>query len=133
MRIVLDTNILISALIANGKPRAVLNSIITKDHKIIFSRKIIEEFVEVPSEPRIRKYVTRDEVTQFLQNLAPVSKMIIIKTKPRIVRDHKDNPILATAYDGYAHYLVTGDKDLLVLKRYRRLKIVTASDMLKIL
>jgi putative PIN family toxin of toxin-antitoxin system len=133
MRIVLDTNILVSALIMNGKPRTVLKSIITKDHKLIFSRKIIEEFVEVTSEPRIRKYVTRDEATRFLQDIAPVSKMIIVKTKLRIARDYKDNPILATAHDGHADYLVTGDDDLLVLKKYRRLRIVTASDMLKIL
>jgi len=133
MRIVLDTNVLVSALIVDGKPRALLNTIITKNHKLIVSRKIIEEFVGITAEPRIRKYVTREEVERFLHNLSAVSKMVPVRTKVKVVRDEKDNPILATAHDGHAHYLVTGDDDLLTLGKFRKVKIVKVSDMLKIL
>ena len=133
MRIVLDTNILVSALIVDGKPRALLNAIITKNHKLIFSRKIIEEFVEVTAEPRIQKYVTRHEVAEFLRDLAPVSKLVPVRSRLRVVRDQHDNPILAAAYDGHASYLVTGDEDLLTLKKFKRVKIVKVSHMLKIL
>ncbi|MDE1727548.1 MAG: putative toxin-antitoxin system toxin component, PIN family [Thaumarchaeota archaeon] len=133
MRIVLDTNILISALITNGTPRAVLNAIMTENHEIVIFRKIIEEFVKITAEPRIRKYVTKEEVTQFLQDLVPASKLIAVRSRLGVVRDHKDNPILATVYDGHASYLATGDEDLLALKKFRKIKIVTANDMLKIL
>jgi putative PIN family toxin of toxin-antitoxin system len=133
MRIALDTNILVSALILDGKPRALLNAIITRNHKLIFSRKIMEEFVEVTGEPRIQKYVTKQEVTRFLQNLAHVSKLVPVRSKLNLVRDPHDNPILATAYDGHARYLVTGDNDLLTLKKFRKVRIVKANEMLKIL
>ena len=133
MRIVLDTNVLVSALILDGKPRALLNIIITKNHKMIFSRKIIEEFVKVTSEPRIQKYVTRLEVARFLHDLAPLSKIVPVRSKLKVVRDPHDNPILATAYDGHARYLVTGDEGLLTLGKFRKVKIVKVSDMLKIL
>lgn len=113
MRIVLDTNILISALILDGKPRLLLNVIITKNHKLVLSRKIVEEFVEVTAEPRIRKYATKEEVTRFLHNLALVSKLIPVRSRLEVVRDLNDNPILATACDSHAHYLVTGDDDSL--------------------
>lgn len=133
MKIVLDTNILVSALIVDGKPRDLLNVIIAKNHKLIFSRKIIEEFVKVTAEPRIQKYVTKQEVTRFLQDLAAVSKLIHVRSKLGVVRDQHDNPILATAYDGHARYLVTGDDDLLALKKFKGVKIMKVSEMLKIL
>ncbi|MDE1725568.1 MAG: putative toxin-antitoxin system toxin component, PIN family [Thaumarchaeota archaeon] len=133
MRIVLDTNILISALITDGTPRAVLHEIITRDHKIIISRKIIEEFVKITATPRIRKYVTKDEVTRFLQDVSLISKLVVIRSRPSVVRDHKDNFIMATAHDGHARYLVTGDNDILTLRKFRGIKIVTANEMLKIL
>ncbi|MGH9877721.1 MAG: putative toxin-antitoxin system toxin component, PIN family [Nitrososphaerales archaeon] len=133
MRIVLDTNVLVSALILDGKPRALLNAIVAKNHKLIFSRKIMEEFVEVTAEPRIQKYVTRQEVSRFLHDLAPLSKLVAARSKLKVVRDQKDNPVLAAAYDGRARYLVTGDEDLLTLEKFRKVKIVKVNEMLKIL
>ncbi len=132
MRIVLDTNILVSALIVDGKQRALLNAIITKNHKLIVSRKIIEEFVKITAEPRIRKYVSRQEVERFLHDLSLVSKLIPVRSKVSAVRDQKDNPILAAAHDGNARYLVTGDDDLLTLKKFKRVKILKAGEMLTI-
>ena len=133
MRIVLDTNILVSTLILDGKPRALLNAIITKNHKLIISRNIIEEFVKITATPRIRKYVTKQEVEIFLHDLSLISKLIPVRSRLSVVRDQKDNPILATSYDGHARYLVTGDEDLITLKRFRRVKIVKPAEMLKIL
>lgn len=133
MRIILDTNVLVSALILDGRPRTLLNAIITKNHKLIISRKIIEEFVEITAEPKIRKYVTGEEVERFLHNLSVVSKLVPVRSKIKVVRDEKDNPILAAAYDGHARYLVTGDDDLLTLGKYRRVKIVKVSEMLEIM
>lgn len=133
MRIVLDTNVLVSALIVDGRPRALLDSIITENHRLILSRKIVEEFVEITAEPRIRKYITGEEVERFLHDLSAVSKLVAVRTKVKIVRDKKDNPILATAHDGHARYLVTGDDDLCTLKKFKRVKIVKPAEMLKIL
>ncbi|MDE1725893.1 MAG: putative toxin-antitoxin system toxin component, PIN family [Thaumarchaeota archaeon] len=133
MRIVLDTNILVSAMIVDGKQRALLNTIITKNHKLIISKKIIEEFVKVTAESKIRKYATKEEVARFLHNLSLISTLVPVRSRVKAVRDEKDNPILATAYDGYASYLVTGDDDLLTLKKFKRVKIVKAIEMLTIL
>ena len=131
MKIVFDTNVLVSALISDGKPRELLNTIVIRGHTVIISKKIIKEFVEVTADPKIQKYVTRHEVARFLHNLLPVSKVVIVRSKMGESRDPKDNPILATAYDGRADYLVSGDEDLLNMEKFRGIRIVKVAEMLK--
>ncbi|MGQ0638382.1 MAG: putative toxin-antitoxin system toxin component, PIN family [Nitrososphaerota archaeon] len=133
MRIVLDTSVLMSALISDGKPRMLLNTSIIKNHRLVLSREIVEEFVRISGEPRIRKHVEKEDIRRFLHILGTVSEIVHVISKIKISRDPQDNKILATAYDGHADYLVSGDDDLLSLNRYRGVRIVTVDRMLKIL
>jgi predicted nucleic acid-binding protein len=57
--------------------------------------------------------------------------LIEIVEKVRVCRDRKDDKILDLAINGQAEYIVTGDKDLLVLKLFRGVKIITAEEFLK--
>lgn len=132
MKITLDTNVLISALITSGKSRRLLLAIIRRGHEVILSKGILAEFAEISDDPRIRRYVSEQDVARFLRNLSTVSRIILLKSKFHIVpEDPDDDVILRTAHDGKARYLVSGDSHLLKLKRYRRIRIVTVGQMMR--
>ena len=133
MKIVLDTNVLLSALIKKGKPRTVLSAII-RQHNLILSRKILEEFTETVTDPKIGKYAGERDIARFLRDIANAAKIIRVKSKFKVVKqDPDDDVILATAYDGNADYIVSGDKHLLKLKEFRGIKIVSVREMLDLL
>jgi putative PIN family toxin of toxin-antitoxin system len=68
MKVVLDTNILVPALIKAGKPRDLFNKLV-KDKQIVLSRAILEEFLDVIEDPKIAKYTSEKDVTIFLNTL----------------------------------------------------------------
>jgi len=134
MRITLDPNVLISALIVNGKSRSLLFAIARRKHKMILSKEILTEFAEISYDAKIRRYVSEEDVTRFLKNLTSMSQIIQIKSQFRVIsEDPDDDVILHTAWDGRTSYLVSGDRHLLRLKRFRRTRIVTVDEMLDIL
>jgi len=134
MKVVLDTNILISALIKAGKPRELLLKIVEERVQVVLSRGILEEFIEVVEDPRIRRYVGDDDVIAFLRVIGSVAKIVGVKSKFKVIEeDPNDDIILRTAHDGKADCLVSGDKHLLSLGEFRGMEIVTADEMLKML
>jgi len=130
VRAVIDTNILISAIGFGGKPRQILLLLLDKKIKVIISPILLAEFHEV-----IHKKFP------FLQKELPIIDnkftKIMIKVHPNatlnVVRDVDDNRVLEAAVAGKCQYIITGDKDLLVLKSYRQIKIITPDDFLKLL
>ena len=71
MNVVLDTNVLISALIKEGKPRQLLFRIIKSRHDLITSEEILEELAMTANEPRIQKYVTPVSYTHLTLPTTP--------------------------------------------------------------
>jgi len=61
IKVVLDTNVLVSALIKNGKPRALLREIVRGNIQLVLSRGILEELAEVSADPKIRRYVQEED------------------------------------------------------------------------
>ena len=61
MRVILDTNVLVSALIVDGKPRKPLKDILTGNHTLVLSDPIVEELSSVVSDRKVGRYVTEDE------------------------------------------------------------------------
>ena len=134
MKIVLDTNVLISALINEGKPRQLLFRLIKSKHDLITSEEILEELAITASEPRIQKYVTQQDIADFLRDVATASKIVEVKSKFNIVKeDHDDDTILSAAFDSRASYMVSGDRHLLEMGRFRRTRIVTVDEMFRLL
>lgn len=132
--IFLDTNVLLSALIKKGKPRTLLLEIIRGKHELILSKEILEEFAKNASHPKIRRYVDEQDVARFLRDIGTAAKIVTIKSKFNVVQeDPSDDIILRTSYDGKANYIVSGDKHLLALGKYGRIKIVGINEMLRIL
>jgi uncharacterized protein len=133
MKVVLDTNVLISALIKGGKPRDLFTKL-AKDKQLILSKALIEEFLETIEDPKIAKYTSEQDVAVFLNTLGKTAEVMEVKSRFRFVKEDPDDDIVVwTAYDGKADYIVSGDKHLLNLHEYRGTKILTVDQMLLLL
>ncbi len=114
IKIVLDTNVLISALFKKGKPRTLFYETVEGKAELILSMKILEEFARTFGDPEIRKYVDEEDAINFLRVVGSVAKIVKIKSRFKVVgEDPSDDVILRTAYDGKASYIVSGDEHLL--------------------
>jgi len=125
-KLVLDTNILISALGWEGKPRDIFKKVLNKEYELILSHKQMIEIKRVMDYPKFN--FTYEQKSRFLTIL--VEAAILVKTSDRlnvIYEDPDDNIILESAVDNGADYLITGDDHLLKLKQYKNVKILTAS------
>lgn len=97
---------------------------------LLFSQELIDEFVEVALCNRFRRYFTIDDIEDLLKKMQAKAAFIIVTSIVELCRDPKDNFLLALAQDGNATHLLTGDKDLLVLKKVGKTKIMTITDYL---
>jgi putative PIN family toxin of toxin-antitoxin system len=129
-RIVLDTNVLISRLL---KPTATLASIVIKassEGTIITSQATFDELAEVIRRFVARGYITDKEAVEYLAAYKMRTEWIPILEHIKACRDPKDDKFLELAVNGNASYLVTGDKDLLVLNPFRDISIITPAQFL---
>ena len=128
MRVILDTNILIAALISpSGPPAAILQAFLDERFALVSCEPQLEEIRRVTREPGLRKRVKRSEAGTLVNELRALA--LVPKRLPTVERssDPQDDFLLALAEASSADYLVTGDKSgLLALRKHRRTQIVTA-------
>jgi uncharacterized protein len=125
VRIVLDTNVLIAAFIARGVCHQLLEHCISH-HGLVISEFILDEV----REKLIVKFKYTPEVVDETEKLLR-SQMELVSPIPLdkpICRDADDDNILATAVAGNCKCIVTGDKDLLVLRQFQGIDILSPSD-----
>lgn len=128
-RIILDTNLWISFLIS--KNLAEIDDLIqSKEITLLFSNESLEEFVEVVKRPKFKRFFTNRDIEKLLDTFDQYAELVQIKTDIDICRDSKDNFLLNIAIDGKADFLITGDKDLLVIERINKTQIVTFQDFI---
>lgn len=128
--VIIDTNLWISYLLSSQFKK--LDSIISeKEIKILFSQELLDELIEVIQRPKFKKYFNLKDVTSLLEELRGRSVFVEVVSNMEICRDEKDDFLLALAQDGKATHLITGDNDLLVLKKYRQTLILTIEDYLQ--
>ena len=130
--VLIDTNVLISGLVGHGKPRRLVTELLEKQ-EVVSSRGLLAELLEVLSRDKFKE-VEKSQVESFLSILA--SKLILVSDEPRhkvILEDPDDDLVLCVARLGKADYIVTGDRHLLDLKQYKKIRIVTVKDMLELL
>lgn len=127
MKIVLDTNVLIAALIARGVCHELLEHCVLR-HTLLTSDFILEE----TEEKLIEKFgytaeLAAEAVTVFRSRMKVVPAL---KLDSRVCRDADDDNILAAAVSANCDCVITGDKDLLVLKAYAGIDILSPRNFL---
>jgi len=132
MRIVLDTGILIAALITkNTPPDFIYQAWRKKKFELITSEWQLSEFRHVSRYPKLRKYLIPSEAGNMINGLRYQALVLTDLPTLEVSHDPDDNPVLAMAVAGEADFLVSGDKrDLLSLKVIEKTKIVTARNFL---
>jgi putative PIN family toxin of toxin-antitoxin system len=131
IRITPDTNVLISALFYDGNERAVLEAPIRGNVRLILSMEIIDELIRVLE----KKFKVDPELTRdYVLRLNELSDIITPRKLPgKLVRDREDVKVIECAHSGHSDYIVSGDRDLLSLKRYQQTRILSPRELLKIL
>ena len=135
MRVVLDTGILIAALItADTPPDRVYQAWRKKRFTLITSAWQLEEFHRASRYERVKKFLKPAEAGNLVNGLRRHASLLTELPEVDLSRDPQDNPVIAMTLAGQADYLVTGDRrGLLSLKRVGGTRIVTAREFLKIL
>ena len=135
MRVILDTNILVAALISpSGPPAAILQAFLDERLALVTCKPQLEEFRRVTRDPKLCKRVKPAEAGTLVNELRALA--LIPKRLPKIERssDPQDDFLLALAEAAGADYLVTGDKSgLLALRKHGRTRIVTAERFSRLL
>ena len=125
-RVVLDTNILISAALRpSGPPRAVLDSVRSENGVLLFSEETFAELRSRILRPKFDRYVGLKGRETYLAQLYAVSEWVSISGATLGCRDPDDDKLLETALLGEADCLVTGDRDLLAMSPFRKLPILS--------
>lgn len=124
MRIILDTNLWISYLISN---RHIKLDVLIKsdDFVILYSPELIEEFLTVAERPKFEKYFSANDTAELIEQINTIGELVEIQSDIQLCRDEKDNFLLNLATDGKADFLITGDKDLLIIGEINGAKILT--------
>ena len=130
-RVVLDTNVLISAALARtGPPRRVVDLVRVGNGVLLFSDETFAELRDRILGSKFDRYVGRESRAAFVALLAAVAKWVPIAGASLGCRDPTDDKILETALMGRADHLVTGDGDLLAMSPFHGIPIITPARFL---
>jgi putative PIN family toxin of toxin-antitoxin system len=134
LKAVLDTVVFVRSLIS---PHGLWGQLVfaLSDHYVLYlSRPVLQEILEVIERPILRrKYRTTAGGMGRLLEILAQADVVEIGEVPAVSRDPKDDKFLVTAVAARAHYLITEDEDLLVLKEYQGVQIVNAATFLSLL
>jgi uncharacterized protein len=129
VRVVLDTNVLVSAFRNRGKSRSLLRALMEK-HEVVLSSQILAELADVLSRDKFN--VTNAQIEKFLSILVRYAIVVPVQSNSKIVmEDPDDDMILDTALCGKADYIVSGDKHLLKIARYQNVQILSINEFLQ--
>ena len=130
MKIVIDTNIVISGTFFGGFPRKILEAVVRDKVEAYANTKIIKEYLDI-----VKEMITDKGGNLDVNILSPfIDKLNVVKpvSKIKISRDKDDDKFIECAIDSNASYVVSGDKDLLDIVKYQKISIITAKDFYKL-
>ena len=130
MRVVIDTNVLISALFWVGRPKRLLNAARINKIAFITSESLLTELKGVCTAMNKPFHLSKSEADKIIDHLKDIAEEVVsLKSNVTLCKDEADNRVLECALDGKADYIVTGDKDLLSLKSFKGIKIAKVSEL----
>lgn len=129
-KVVIDTNVIISSLLFGGKPQEIIKLIIEREIIPITSKILIAELTDV----LVKKFNFIPNKTALTEEFIKENFQIVYPSiMLDIISDKDDNRVLEAAVVGKCQYIITGDKDLLDLKSYNKIIILTAGDFLDLI
>jgi putative PIN family toxin of toxin-antitoxin system len=132
MKVVLDSNIFISSLFWKGSPRKVFDRVTNRLDELFTTDEILQEVAEVLSRKKFD--INRKEIEDYIKIIESYSvKIISANETEEICRDKDDDKILQCGFEGNVDFIITGDDDLLVLEKYKAIRIVKPGEYLAIL
>ena len=130
LKIVLDTNTILSALCF---PQSIVRQAFNKatiEHQIVASEATWAELTEVINRPKFDKYIPKIQRLAFIETVKQKAIFYEITETITDCRDPKDNKFLELAVAADAQYIVTGDLDLLIINPFRTIHILKSGDFL---
>ncbi len=131
MRIVIDTNVVASAVFFGGRPEELLRKVLNHEVSAVATEEIIEEYQKT-----LNYLAEKCKGKSTVLSAVPIisaMELILSDTRVDICRDPDDNKFISCALDGRCFYIVSGDKDLLTIKNHLGVQIVTVAEFLEIL
>jgi len=133
LRIVIDTNVVISALCFPISTPRIAFDLAREKSDILCSEECFSEIQSVLNRKKFDQYIDRELREEFLNKYKEILVFIEIVTKIRECRDHKDNKFLELALDGNAEIIISGDKDLLELDPFSGIRILDPVKFLELM
>jgi len=134
LRLVLDTNVVVSVLLFGGRLEFIRKAWKEGQLKLLFSEDTLEELVRVLHYP---KFGLEDEEIDFLiyVEVLPYAEMVneVVEVDREICRDRDDIKFLECAVSGKADYIVSGDDDLISVREIEGIKIITPAELRRVL
>jgi putative PIN family toxin of toxin-antitoxin system len=129
-KVVLDTNVLISAIVFGGKPRDVFTEVLKGRIKLAISKDILDEMEGVLSG---KKFQYPKPIIRYIRSaLEDLAEFVTPEKRVKVIEDDpNDNRILECALEAKADFIISGDHHLLELKEYQSIRIITPSDLMK--
>ena len=129
--VVIDTNILISYLFGGTTICSLIDSVENDAYIPALSPYLEQEFVDTMRKPKISRRVDITYALEFMKEWKCFACYVTPRCKVTVCRDPKDNEILACALEASANYIISGDKDLLVLAVFHGIPIVSPTEFVK--
>jgi len=130
VRVVIDTNVLISAIFWTGKPKQVLNKVRRGEITFLTSEFILEEIRDVLTREDKPFKLSAEEAERIVTEMRNLAVVVKIGSHVSVCKDENDNKVLDCAIDGNANCIITGDSHLLQLSSSQKIDIMTVSDFL---
>lgn len=135
MRVVLDTNVVASALLWGGVPRLLLQAGREKRVDLFTSAALLAELTDILARRKFSKKIAASTLTvdQLVDRYAALAALVRPTPTPRIARDPDDDVVIGTALAARADLVVTGDKPLLSVADYQGVRILGVPQALQII
>jgi len=132
-KIVLDTNVVISALLSkDGNPAKIFELLLSEKIINFTSNDIINEIIKVYNREKIKELVTKEKISFIVNNFRKFSRIVIPNIKIDAIKDDQDdNKILECAVTAKADFIVSGDEHLTKLKKFKNIIILSPKAFLE--
>ncbi|MFN0198196.1 MAG: putative toxin-antitoxin system toxin component, PIN family [Planctomycetaceae bacterium] len=136
MRVIADSNVIISGLFWRGPPRAILDAAREGRIELFTSYALLAELEEVLDRTKFAKHLATANTSarELVLGYASLARVIVPDAvEPIIIDDPDDDAVIACAMTAEARFIVSGDRHLLALRRYHEIEIVTAAELMAVL